>query len=68
MRKLTTKQLEHLRGIAVKSLESAPSARVNFGIAAEDLVVACDRALGWDEMAEETVLIWLSPSSAQTID
>lgn len=53
MRKLTAKQLERLRGIAVKALESAPPARINFGMAPEDLVVACDRALGWDEMAEE---------------
>jgi hypothetical protein len=56
MRKLAAKQLERLRGIAVMSLEAAPSAppvRFDFGVAPEDLVVACDRALGWDEMAEE---------------
>lgn len=54
MRKLTTKQLERLRGIAVVMLESAKtSARIDFGIAPEDLVVACDRALGWDEMPDE---------------
>ena len=53
MRKLTAKQLECLRGKAVKSLESASSSRIDFGTALEDLVVACDRALGWDEMTEE---------------
>lgn len=53
MHKLTPGQLERLRGIAVETLESAPSSRIDFGMAPEDLVVACDRALGWDEMAEE---------------
>lgn len=53
MRKLTAKQLEHLRALAVTSLESPLTSRVDFGIASEDLVVACDRALGWDDMAEE---------------
>lgn len=53
MRKLTAKQLERLRGIAVKALESTPPSRLDFGGAPEDLVVACDRALGWDEMVEE---------------
>lgn len=34
-------------------LDLPPGARADFKIAPEDLVVACDRALGWDEMAEE---------------
>lgn len=54
MRCLTAKQLERLRARAVAALQSPPWARVDFGMAPEDLVVACDRALGWDEMAEET--------------
>lgn len=53
MRRLTTRQLEKLRGVAVAMLESPPNARADLGIAPEDLVVACDRALGWDDMAEE---------------
>lgn len=55
MRKLTTKQLERLRGIALAILESSPNTRADLGIAPEDLVIACDRALGWDDMPEEDV-------------
>lgn len=51
MRKLTTNQLERLRGLATASLDS--NVVVDFGSAPEDLVVACDRALGWDAMEEE---------------
>lgn len=53
MRLLTTEQLKRLRAIAVADLESSSVARKDLGIAPEDLLVACDRALGWDDMADE---------------
>ena len=57
-RKLTARQLERLREMAKTSLESIPIARSifekQFKIAPEDLLVACDRALRWDAMEEET--------------
>jgi hypothetical protein len=34
-------------------LESASSMCADLGIAPEDLVIACDRTLGWDAMTEE---------------
>jgi hypothetical protein len=54
MRKLTPEKLERLRGVATSMLEAPLTARIDLGIAPEDLVVACDRALGWDAMTDET--------------
>lgn len=56
-RKLTQPKLEHLRKIATASLAGKPQLRRErhdkLGVAPEDLVVACDRALRWDAMEEE---------------
>lgn len=53
MRSLSTRQLEQLRKRATTALEMPYDVRPDFGMAPEDLVVACDRALGWDSMDEE---------------
>lgn len=53
MRKLTPKQLERLRGIAVASLKVPELDRPDLGIAPEDLLVACDAALGVDACEDE---------------
>lgn len=52
-RKLTAPQLERLRSIATASLETPESARPDLGIAPEDLIVACDVALGYDALENE---------------
>ena len=53
MRKLTSQQLERLRALAVASLELPRTNRMDFGMAPEDLFVACERALGWDDNSDE---------------
>lgn len=53
MRKLTSKQLARLRGIATASLEMPESDRPDLGIAPEDLLVACDAVLGVDALEDE---------------
>jgi len=53
MRKLTTKQLQRLRSIAVASLELPKPDRPDLGIAPEDLIVACNVALGHDALEDE---------------
>ena len=53
MRKLTSKQLECLRGLAAASLEMLQADRPDLGIAPEDLLVACDAALGIDAFEDE---------------
>ena len=53
MRRLSANQLKRLRLIAVAMLEAPSGQHSDLGIAPEDLVVACDRALGFDEMADE---------------
>jgi len=53
MRKLTTKQLQRLRGIATTSLELPKPDRPDLGIAPEDLIVACDVVLGHDALEDE---------------
>lgn len=53
MRKLTSKQLECLRCIATASLEMPQADRPDLGIAPEDLLVACDAALGIDAFEDE---------------
>ena len=52
MRKLTSKQLQRLRGIAAASLELSKPDRPDLGIAPEDLIVACDVALGHDALED----------------
>lgn len=54
MRSLAQRQLERLRQMAAAALEAPVLDRPDFGMAPEDLVVACDRALGWDSMDEES--------------
>jgi hypothetical protein len=53
MRKLTSKQLRRLRGIAAASLELPKPDRPDLGIAPEDLIVACDVVLGRDALEDE---------------
>ena len=53
MRKLTSKQLQRLRGIAAASLELSKPDRPDLGIASEDLIVACDVVLGHDALEDE---------------
>lgn len=53
MRKLNEAQLYQLRAMAQLELELPRDARIDFGVAPEDLIVACDRATGADDMTEE---------------
>lgn len=53
MQRLTTKQLERLRGVAKSALKKPLEDRPDLGIAPEDLLVACDRVLGLDSPDEE---------------
>jgi hypothetical protein len=53
MQKLNSKQLQRLRGIAAASLELSKPDRPDLGIAPEDLIVACDVALGRDALEDE---------------
>jgi hypothetical protein len=53
MRKLTSRQLRRLRGIAGASLELPKPNRPDLGITPEDLIVACDVALGYDALENE---------------
>jgi hypothetical protein len=53
MQKLNSKQLQRLRGIATASLELSKPDRPDLGIAPEDLIVACDVALGYDTLESE---------------
>lgn len=52
VRKLTSKQLQRLQGIAAASLELSKSDRPDLGIAPEDLIVACNVVLGYDALED----------------